>query len=227
MRIRWYGQSAFVLEGEHTVAIDPFGSFAGRLASRGLVFDYPPVAVDRADVLLITHEHGDHNAAEVVGGNPTTIRSTAGTIESPIGDVVAIASEHDDAAGTKRGPNTVFRFTLDGLRLAHLGDFGQPALRPEQREAIGEVDVLLMPVGGGPTICGADAAALVRELAPRLVVPMHYRTAALNFLDPPDAFLDALGATVNRLESNEGTVDELLGTRDAPAVALFAPPASG
>ena len=226
MRIRWYGQSAFVLEGEHTVAIDPFGSFAGRLASRGLVFDYPPVAVDRADVLLITHEHGDHNAAEVVGGNPTTIRSTAGTIESPIGDVVAIASEHDDAAGTKRGPNTVFRFMLDGLRLAHLGDFGQPALRPEQREAIGEVDVLLMPVGGGPTIGGADAAALVRQLAPRLVVPMHYRTAALNFLDPPDAFLDALGAAVTKLESSEATLDDLLGTRDAPAVVRFAPPAS-
>jgi L-ascorbate metabolism protein UlaG (beta-lactamase superfamily) len=113
---------------------------------------------------------------------------------------------------------------LDGLRFAHLGDFGQPALRPEQREAIGAVDVLLMPVGGGPTIGGADAAALVRELAPRLVVPMHYRTAALNFLDPPDAFLDALGATVTQIASNEATIDDLLGTTDAPAVALFAPP---
>lgn len=224
MRIRWYGQSAFLLEGEHTVAIDPFGSFAGRLASRGLVFDYPPVAVDRADVLLITHEHGDHNAAEVVGGNPTTIRSTAGTLESPIGDVVAIASEHDDAAGTKRGPNTIFRFMLDGLRFAHLGDFGQPALRPEQREAIGEVDVLLLPVGGGPTIGGGEAAALVRELAPRLVVPMHYRTAALSFLDPPDAFLDALGAAVTQVPSSEAAIAELLGTSDAPVVALFAPP---
>lgn len=227
MRIRWYGQSAFLLQGEQTVTIDPFGSFTAQLAERGLVFDYPPVAVDRADVLLITHEHGDHNAAEVVGGDPTTIRSTAGTIESPIGDVVAIASEHDDVAGTKRGPNTIYCFTLDGLRFCHLGDFGQPALRPEQREATGDVDVLLMPVGGGPTIGGAEAAALVRELAPRLVVPMHYRTAALNFLDPPDAFLDALGAAVTKLESSDATLDDLLGTRDAPAVVLFAPPASG
>jgi L-ascorbate metabolism protein UlaG (beta-lactamase superfamily) len=227
MRIRWYGQSAFLLEGEQTVAIDPFGSFAGQLAERGLVFDYPPVAVDRADVLLITHEHGDHNAAEVVGGNPITIRSTAGTIESPIGDVVAIASEHDAAAGTTRGPNTIFCFTLESLRFCHLGDFGQPALRPEQREAIGDVDVLLMPVGGGPTIGGAEAAALVREVAPCLVVPMHYRTPAVNFLDPPDAFLEALGATVTHVEGNEATLDDLLGTRDAPAVVLFAPPASG
>jgi L-ascorbate metabolism protein UlaG (beta-lactamase superfamily) len=226
MRIRWYGQSAFLLEGEQTVAIDPFGSFSEGLAERGLVFDYPPVAVDRADMLLITHEHGDHNAAEVVGGNPVTIRSTAGTIESPVGDVVAVASEHDDAAGTKRGPNTIFCFTLNGLRYCHLGDFGQPALRAEQREAIGDVDVLLMPVGGGPTIGGAEAAALVRELAPRLVVPMHYRTEAVNFLDPPDAFLDALGATVTRLESSEAEVDDLLGTGAEPVVALFAPPLS-
>jgi len=224
MRIRWYGQSAFLLTGEQSVAIDPFGVMGERLAARGLTFDYPPVAIDHADVLLITHEHGDHNAADVVGGEPATIRSTAGTLESPVGEVVAIASEHDDVAGTKRGPNTIFCFALDGLHVCHLGDFGQPALRPEQREAIGEVDVLLMPVGGGPTIGGAAAAALVRDLAPRLVVPMHYRTEAVNFLDPPDAFLDALGATVKRLDSTEAEVEGLLGTRDEPVVALLAPP---
>jgi len=84
--------------------------------------------------------------------------------------------------------------------------------------------VLLLPVGGGPTIGGGEAAALVRELAPRLVVPMHYRTAALSFLDPPDAFLDALGATVTQVPSSEAAIAELLGTTDAPVVALFAPP---
>ena len=91
-------------------------------------------------------------------------------------EVVAVASEHDDVAGTKRGPNTIFRFTLDGLRVCHFGDFGQSALRPEQQQAIGEVDVLFLPVGGGPTVGGESAAAIVRALRPRLVVPMHYRT---------------------------------------------------
>jgi beta-lactamase family protein len=66
-------------------------------------------------------------------------------------------------AGTKRGPNTIFRFTLDGLAVAHLGDFGQDALRSEQRAALGGVDVLFVPVGGGPTIGGEPAAVLVRE----------------------------------------------------------------
>ena len=223
MHMRWYGQSAFLLEGELTVAIDPFGSMPG-LAERGLVFAYPPVAIDRADLLLITHEHGDHNAADRVGGDPTVVRSTAGTLPAPIGEVVAIASEHDDAAGTRRGPNTIFRFALDELSFCHLGDFGQPALRPEQRRAIGDVDVLLVPVGGGPTIGGSDAAALVRELAPRLVVPMHYRTEALNFLDPPDAFLEALAAPVKRIAADEADVAGLLGTAEEPVVALFATP---
>jgi L-ascorbate metabolism protein UlaG (beta-lactamase superfamily) len=223
MRIRWYGQSAYRLEGEKTVVIDPFGDFRDRAAARGLLFDYPPVEQQSADLLLITHEHADHNAAERVTGDPVTIRSTAGTFDSPLGEVVAVASEHDDTAGTRRGPNTIFRFALDGLRLCHLGDFGQPGLRPEQQQAIGEVDVLFVPVGGGPTIGGADAAAIVRTLAPRLVIPMHYRTPAVDFLEPADDFLTALGARTEDVGS-EVVAEELLGTRDDPVVAMLAPP---
>jgi L-ascorbate metabolism protein UlaG (beta-lactamase superfamily) len=140
--------------------------------------------------------------------------------------VVGIASEHDDEAGTRRGPNTIFCFTLDGLRLCHFGDFGQAGLRAEQQRAIGEVDVLFLPVGDGPTVGGERAAAIVRALRPRLVVPMHYRTDAVNFLDPPDAFLDALGARVERLAGSELEVEQLLGTADDPTVALLAAPGS-
>ena len=224
MQIRWYGQSAFRLEGSKSVVIDPFGPMGELAASRGLVFDYPPIEPAPADLLLVTHEHRDHNVVEAVTGEPLTIRSTAGTFDSPLGQVVAVASEHDDAAGTQRGPNTIFRFELDGLRVCHFGDFGQHGFRPEQRDALGEVDVLFLPVGAGPTIGGAEAAAIVRELAPRLVVAMHYRTPAVNFLDPPDAFLDALGAEVRRLETSLAAAEELLGTREQPVVALFAAP---
>jgi L-ascorbate metabolism protein UlaG (beta-lactamase superfamily) len=224
MRIQWFGQSAFLLTGEQTIFIDPFGVPGDAMAARGLEFNYAPIENVSADLLLITHEHFDHNAAEVIDGEPVVIRSTAGRLESPVGEVVAIASEHDDAAGTVRGPNTIFRFTLDGITFCHLGDFGQPALRPEQREAIGEVDVLIVPVGGGPTIGGEPAAELVRSVAPRLVVPMHYRTTAVNFLEPPDEFLAALGASVTHLETSHAEVDELLGSREVPRVALFAPP---
>jgi L-ascorbate metabolism protein UlaG (beta-lactamase superfamily) len=83
------------------------------------------------------------------------------------------------------------------------------------------VDVLLLPVGGRPTVGGEPAAAIVRALKPRLVVPMHYRTEAVNFLDPPDAFLDTLGARVERFAENELEADRLLGTADEPTVALL------
>jgi|SRR5579862_1692790 len=223
MRIQWYGQSAFLLSGEHTVFVDPFGDMSGA-AARGIEFNYPPIEGVEAELLLVTHDHGDHNGVDAVGGSPQILRSTAGTFETPVGEVVGVASEHDDVAGTRRGPNTIFRFVLDGLAVAHFGDFGQPALRPEQRQALGEVDVLILPVGAGPTVGGEQAAAIVRELRPRLVVPMHYRTDAVNFLDPPDAFLDALGARVERVDASALDVEPRLGTADDPTVALLGTP---
>ena len=225
MRIRWYGQSSFLISGERTVFIDPFGALDG-LVERGLRFDYPPIERVVADLLLVTHEHVDHNAVEVVGGSPQILRSTAGTFDSRVGEVVAVASEHDDAAGTQRGPNTIFRFTLDGLRLCHFGDFGQAELRAEQQQAIGNVDVLLLPIGGGPTVGGESAAAIVRALRPRLVVPMHYRTEAVNFLAPPDEFLAALGARVEPVDESELEAERFLGSANDPTVALLAPPTS-
>jgi len=226
MRIRWYGQSTFLISGERSVFIDPFGAMEG-LAERGIKFEYPPIEGVEADLLLVTHEHGDHNAVEVVAGSPQILRSTAGTFDSPVGTVVAVASEHDAAAGIERGANTIFCFGLDGLRLCHFGDFGQAGLRDEQAQAIGDVDVLFLPVGGGPTIGADAAAAIVRQLRPRLVVPMHYRTQSVNFLEPPDAFLAALGARVERSEQNELEAEQFLGTANEPTVALPAAPTPG
>ena len=224
MHIRWYGQSAFLLSGErHSVFIDPFGDMSA-LRDRGVEWRYPPIEDVHADLLLLTHDHLDHNAAGVIGGDPQVIRA-AGTHESLIGEVVGIASEHDSVAGTQRGSNVIFRFELDGLQVAHLGDFGQPALRPEQRAALGAVDVLFIPVGGGPTIPAADAAQVVREVEPRLVVAMHFHTELIGFLDPPDAFLEELGVTVERLPGNELVAEAPLPA--APVVAVPAPSAAG
>ena len=193
MRIEWYGQSAFTIEADGTtVAIDPFGDVSGRVR-----FDYPPIDGLRADLLLVTHEHRDHNAVEVVGGDPTVIRSTAGTFA---GDVIGIASEHDTVAGTLRGANVIYAFTLGGLRVAHFGDFGQAALRPEQRAALGAVDLLFIPVGDGPTIGAALAHEIAGAVGARWVVPMHYRTPRVNFLEPADEFL-ARFAHVTHVES--------------------------
>lgn len=214
--VRWYGQSAFLVEGEQSVFVDPFGDLGSP------EFRYPPIQGVRADLLLVTHEHRDHNAVDAIEGEPAVIRSKAGTFDSPVGEVVAVASEHDEVAGTARGPNAIMCFQLGGLRFCHLGDLGQAALRPEQIEAIGEVDVLFLPAGAGPTIGGESAAEVVRALGPRLVVPMHFRTEALGFLDPPDAFLEALGAPVARLETNELVVEDALASGEQ-IVLLSAP----
>ncbi len=192
MQVEWYGQSAFRLDdGERTVFIDPFGDIS-KMGRSEITFEYPLITGVRPDLALITHEHFDHNAVEVLDGDPVVLRSTAGRLSSPIGEVLAVASEHDEHAGTERGPNTIFVFELDGLRLAHFGDFGQSSLREEQAEAIGTVDMVIAPAGGGPTIGAEGVVALVERLRPRWLVPMHYRTRRVSFLEPLDGLLELL-----------------------------------
>jgi L-ascorbate metabolism protein UlaG (beta-lactamase superfamily) len=222
MQIEWYGQSAFRLSAaEGTVAIDPFGDLSA-LTDRGITWDYPEIVGLEAQLLLVTHEHVDHNAVEVVGGDPVTIRSTAGRLESPFGDVVSIASEHDEVAGTERGPNSIVVFSFDGVRACHFGDFGQAALRPEQRAAIGDVDLLFLPVGGGPTIGAEQASTLVSVLSPRWVVPMHYRTEKISFLETAEDFLER-SARVQRLSASTFELSEL-EDGDGPLVVVPAAP---
>jgi L-ascorbate metabolism protein UlaG (beta-lactamase superfamily) len=201
--------------------IDPFADMSG-LASRGLRFDYPPIEGVQADLLLVTHEHGDHNGVEAVGGEPSILRSTAGTLASPLGEIVAVASEHDARAGTERGPNTIFVFELDGLRVGHFGDFGQAALREEQAEAIGAVDLLFVPVGGGLTIDGEQASEIVARLAPRWAVPMHYRTERVDFLGTAEAFLERM-ARVERLTVSVFDIEALPAGEGTLAVVPAAP----
>jgi L-ascorbate metabolism protein UlaG (beta-lactamase superfamily) len=222
MRIQWYGQSAFALSStDASVFVDPFGDMSP-LAGRGMQFDYPAIEGASADLLLVTHEHLDHNAVEVIGGDPATLRSTAGKLDSPIGEVVAVASEHDQAAGTERGPNTIFVFGLDGMRVAHFGDFGQAALRDEQQAAIGQVDLIFLPVGGGPTANAAQAREIVDRLGPKWVVPMHYRTPKIGFLEPADAFIESFGEVHRCAEPSFETGDLAVG--EQPVVVVPAVP---
>jgi L-ascorbate metabolism protein UlaG (beta-lactamase superfamily) len=189
MRLRWFGQSAFLLSGDAgRVMIDPFDGPLAR--ERGTQWDYPDIEGVEPDLLLISHEHFDHSNQDAIGGDPQVIRSTAGSFETPLGDVLAIASEHDPSAGTERGPNAIFSFELDGTRVCHLGDLGQSALREEQLAAIGKADVLMVPVGGHFTIDAEAAAEVVRVLDPAIVVPMHYGLPAVGLpLAPVDDFL--------------------------------------
>ena len=222
MQVEWYGQSAFRLtDGATTVFIDPFDDL-GPMAQRGLRWDYPAIEGVQADLLLVTHEHLDHNGVGAIAGDPPTLRSTAGRLESPIGEVLAVASEHDAAAGTERGPNTLFAFTLGGRRVAHLGDLGQSDLREEQAQALGDVDLLFVPIGGGPTIGAEQAATIAGRLSARIVVPMHYRTERIDFLEPVDEFVQR-AARSERLTSPTFEL-EALPEGDTPLVVVPAAP---
>ncbi|HEV3033242.1 MAG TPA: MBL fold metallo-hydrolase [Solirubrobacteraceae bacterium] len=222
MRVEWYGHSAFHLSTpERSVAIDPFADMS-MAASHGMQFDYPPIEGVEADLLLVTHEHADHNGVDAIAGDPAILRSTAGMLESPLGEVTAIASEHDEQAGTARGPNTIFVFELDGLRVCHFGDFGQSALRDEQAAAISAIDLLILPVGGGFTIGARQAMAIVERLSPRWVVPMHYRTPRTNFLETVDQFVEGF-EHVERLSQSAFEI-EALPAQDGPLVVVPAAP---
>ena len=153
----------------------------------------------RTDLVLVTHEHLDHNGVEAIEGEPAIVRSTAG-----------------------RGPNTIFVFSLDAVRVAHFGDFGQTGLREGQAQAIGQVDLLILPVGGGPTIGAGQAAEIVQRLSPRWLLPMHYRTPRIGFLETADAFLEQM-PRVERLEDRGFDTGELAEAGETTVVVPAAP----
>jgi L-ascorbate metabolism protein UlaG (beta-lactamase superfamily) len=218
MQVEWYGQSSFRLTDESiTVFIDPFADMSP-LRDRGMRWDYPRIAGVEADLLLVTHEHLDHNGVEAVGGDPVILRSTSGRQESPVGEVMGIASEHDEVAGTERGANTLFVFTLGGCRVAHLGDLGQLELREPQLAALGAIDLLFVPVGGSATIGAEQATEIGAAVGASVIVPMHYRTERIDFLNPVDEFVER-AARVERLSSPAFDLTAL-PSGDAPLVVV-------
>ena len=175
-----------------------------------------PVSPVKADVALVSHHHHDHCALENVPG--AKVIETAG-VHCPADGlrVTAVKSFHDDANGTKRGENLLFLIEAEGLRVAHLGDLGHLPT-PAQREALGRVDVLLVPVGGFYTIDAKQAKAIVDQLNPRIVIPMHYRGEGFGFdvIAPVDDFLSLWEGTVKVLEGNTAEV-----TADTPAQVIL------
>lgn len=220
MQVEWYGQSAFRLsDGERAIVIDPFdpATFAGQRR-----WDYPALDGVTADLLLVTHEHRDHNAVHAVGGDPALVRSLAGAHDTPMGDIVGVASEHDEVAGTQRGHNVMYVFSFAGHRVAHLGDLGQRELRPEQAAALGTVDLLFVPVGDGPTIGAEQAMDVAATLSAKVIVPMHYRTQRIDFLEPVDAFVEQ-ARRVTRLDAPSFAVAEV-ASDETPVVVVPAAP---
>ena len=181
--ITWHGHSCFTLEDSvgRTVTIDPFDETVG----------YGRLSL-AADALLITHGHFDHSFRPAVKARAKDIdvvdRST-GTSTVAAGLVVTgISSAHDPEGGQVSGPNTMFLFQLGGLRCLHMGDLGSPKLTDFQRKLIGQVDVLFIPVGGVTTLGPRQAKALVDEIKPGAVFPMHYGDIRFYRLESVEAF---------------------------------------
>ena len=191
---------------------------------RRIKFDYPSLEGIEADVVLVTHEHMDHNAVDVIGGDPEVLRAGAGTFDSRLGKVVGIASEHDQKAGTQRGPNTIFllrdrrRPLLPLRRLRPSGATAGAAARRSARWTS-----CSFPWEEGPTIDGSQAARLVAELRPHVAIPMHYGTEAADFVEGPEKFLDAVSADIERLETSEVEPREYLNGDGTTVLVLQAP----
>ncbi len=213
--VRWWGQGFVTIETWWglTVAIDPF-------SPEQTGYTNPDVS---ADLVLVTHGHFDHDNPSIVEGGPFVVRgltddgdfrplnltldrlpnesavklaktSERGKVGPHPIRIESIKSWHDAVGGAERGANAMFLIEVDGVRILHCGDLGQTELTSEQVAAIGQLDVLLLPVGGTYTVDGAAAAQIAAQLAPRNVIPIHYKTPALKFdLATVDPFLAALG----------------------------------
>ncbi|MCI8688364.1 MAG: MBL fold metallo-hydrolase [Lawsonibacter sp.] len=162
MKLTWNGHSCFTLEAEEgTLVLDPYGD--------GQVPGLAPLRLT-ADMVLCSHEHRDHSAREVV-----TL-----TGRTPAFGVETISTYHSGEQGALRGENTIHIITAEGMRLAHLGDLGCE-LTAQQKDRLHRVDVLMLPVGGYCTISAHEARTLATPLFPRIIIPMHYRSATSGY----------------------------------------------
>ena len=182
MEIDWFGHACFRLRGrEGTVITDPYAK------EIGLSFPRP-----RGDIVTISHDHPGHRHAEGVKGDPRVL-SGPGEYEVKNIFVTGTPTAHDKKGGKDRGPNTVYTIEMDGLTICHLGDLGHVPTQP-QAEAFGNVDILLVPVGGVSTIGGSEAVEIISLLEPQVVIPMHFQLPDLAFkLDAPGKFFKELG----------------------------------
>ena len=185
MTISWYGHNGFKItnQGGHlTIITDPFDKSIGLTPPRG-----------NADIVVVSHGHYDHNNIKAISGAPFIIDGP-GEYEIKGVSIKGLVGFHDQKQGEERGLDTIYLIELDDLRICHLGDLGQPRLTDEQIEEIGEVDILLIPVGGVYTIDARQAVEIAEQLEPSLIIPMHYKIPGLKIgLDSADKFLKEMG----------------------------------
>lgn len=213
MDITYLGHSSFRLKGKTaSIITDPFDpKFVG--------LKYPSTD---ADIVTISHNHPDHNKSELIK-NVKMVVEGPGEYEISGVSIIGISSFHDAKKGEERGLNTIYVFEIDGLRIAHLGDLGH-ALSDEQIAQLGNIDVLMLPVGGEYTIGPKEAVRIVGEIDPYFVTPMHYKVDGLTpdfyKLEPVETFLAESGLTVEKMDKFSLKREDILEDQSTKIVLL-------
>lgn len=178
MDIIFLGHSSFRIKGKTaSLVTDPFDPVM-------VGFKFPQV---EADIVTVSHDHADHNQVSLVQNVKKTVLGP-GEYEIMGISIIGIPVFHDDKKGRERGKNTIYVYEIDGLRLCHLGDLGH-TLSEETLDEIGDIDILLIPVGGEYTIGPKEAAEVVQLIEPSYVLPMHYKMEGIN----PEVFANLSG----------------------------------
>jgi len=221
MNIVWHGQSFFEIgfknrkDAETKVAIDPFESdFVG--------LKFPKT---EADIVLVSHEHKDHSNYKVVGGNPFII-DCPGEYEIKDVFIKGISAFHDDNNGKEKGQIVMFTIEAEGMKVGFLSDLGQKELNSQQVDDLGNVDVLLIPVGAGEYTIGAkDASEIISQIEPGIVIPMHYKITGLKVeLEGVEKFLKEMGEEkIEPLPKIKITQKDLPGEDDEMKIILLTP----
>jgi L-ascorbate metabolism protein UlaG (beta-lactamase superfamily) len=229
MIINWYGHSCFRIDLKGETAVEALsGQVAQKSTNLTLVTDpfekkiglTPPRF--KADIALVSHAHYDHNYIEPF--KESFLINEPGEYEVRGLFIKGIKSFHDNKGGKERGSNVIFKIEAEGIKLVHLGDFGQKELEGAQLDEIDEVDILMIPVGGKYTIGPNEAQHVANQIEPRIVIPMHYKIKGLNLdISGPDAFLKTMGATgVKPVEKLSVKSSEL--KNEETRVIVFKPP---
>jgi L-ascorbate metabolism protein UlaG (beta-lactamase superfamily) len=194
MKIKYLAHSSFLVTADNGVKIitDPYQP--GRGLNHGAI-------TETADIVTISHEHGDHNYVSTLKSNPKVLRESA---EVKGIKFRAVPAAHDDKGGSQRGKNTVFCFSVDGINICHAGDLGH-ILSDTQVKEIGKVDVLLIPVGGFFTIDAGTASKVCKQLEPKIIIPMHFKTEKLDF--PITGVDDFIKGKSNVTRSNDSEIE--------------------
>jgi len=212
VKVKWLGHASFIITSKSGIRIitDPYPS--------GGDIHYGDIK-ESADIVTVSHDHFDHNNVATVAGNPEVVR---GSTEAKGIKFKGVPTYHDDARGSKRGSNTIICFKVDGVNVCHLGDLGH-TLSEKDIADLGEVDVLLIPVGGYFTIDAAAASKVCEQIKPRVIIPMHFKNEKLNFpIAEVDEFLRGK-QNVTRADSSEAEFEP--GTLPASTEIIVLQPA--